>query len=292
MTKRYTIDLRKLFLLGVAWLVVAASIQGQVLHADGARPSFEVTSVKPSTAAFGPQIPPGAGRFLMRAATVEDMVMYAYGLRHRSEFAGGPGWVKSERFDVEGRLSDTDMAAVDKLPGPQREEQMAQRLQTLLADRFALKVSFPKKELPVFELTVAKDGFKCAKAAPPQNVFPAVMPRFALLVPPPVPVPPGLSPEQQHALSLSPHVTMKGWPMWTITNFLRFPVEMQGRMVVDKTGIEGNYDCDLQWVSEGADVPGPSLYTALEEQMGLHLRAAKEMLETVMVESVERPTGN
>ena len=166
-----------------------------------------------------------------------------------------------------------------------------------------LKVSFAMKELPLFALVVAKDGFKCTNATDPMPLsHPCCTSLYAFsrtaataraltsssqgYVPPmPGHEWPG---KREQAMHWAPH----GWPFWLLAAFLSNQPELDGRMMVDKTGLDGAYDCDVSWAREGTDVPGPSFFTAIQEQIGLKLVPEKDSVETLVVDSVERPSEN
>jgi uncharacterized protein (TIGR03435 family) len=162
-----------------------------------------------------------------------------------------------------------------------------------------LKVSFEKKELPVFVLMVAKGGLKCPKVEPKSSLAEMPRPRYGWdALPPPMPPPPGMkmppppSAEEMRKQTQAMHIRTNYWPFWLVVTSLSHEPELGGRTVVDKTGIEGNYDCQMTWSRAGSEGTGPSFFTAIQEQMGLKLEPGKAMVETVVVESIERPTEN
>ena len=171
-------------------------------------------------------------------------------------------------------------------------------VQSLLADRFGLKVSFETRELPVYELVVARGGLKCAKDSSPPAIADPSRPRFAwaALPPPPPPPPPAYVPppaEEARSPAQQPlHLRTRGWPFWLVVTMLSHQPELGGRTVVDETGLDGSYDCEASWSREGSDGPGPSFFTAIQEQMGLKLEPRKGDVETVVVDRVERPSEN
>lgn len=274
----------------------------QILHASGPLPSFEVVSVRPNSTGegpttFGPARTVRPDRFEMKAATVKEMITYAYGIAFDRELSGGPGWMGTEEFTVKAEPGDAETATLSKLSRDDLEEQMRLRMQSLLADRFHLKVSFETKELPVYELVVSRGGLKCAKDSSPPALANPARPRFgSSTAPPPPPPPPGYvppAPDQARELTQQPlHLRTRGWPFWLVVTMLSHQPELGGRPVVDKTGLDGSYDCEASWSREGSDGPGSSLFTAIQEQMGLKLEPAKGDVETVVVDSVERPSEN
>ena len=83
-----------------------------------------------------------------------------------------------------------------------------------------------------------------------------------------------------------------GWPFSLIVAWITRQPELGGRMVVDKTGLDGIYNCNLSWAPEGADVPGPSFVMAIQEQMGLKLQSEKGPVETIVIDHIEQPSEN
>jgi uncharacterized protein (TIGR03435 family) len=270
----------------------------QLLHANGVRPSFAVASVRPSapdSTEFERAVVQKGGGFTGRAMTVREIVSFAYGITFSRELFGGPAWVGTDKFDIEAKSDDPTL---DKLNHDDLEERVRLMLQSLLAERFKLKVSFASKELPVYVLTVAKGGIKCPKVAPETPLSKMPTPRFAwtALPPPPMP-PPGYVPpslEETRAQRQAMHLRTKFFPFWLVVTEIGHQSELNGRTVVDKTGLETstNYDCELSWSMSGSEGSGPSLFTALQEQMGLKLETGKGDVEVATIESVERPSEN
>jgi uncharacterized protein (TIGR03435 family) len=267
---------------------------GGILHTSGARPSFEVVSIRPSGANGGSNwMQMQANSAVMRGVSIKDVIGYAYGVGNENEFSGGPSWIRTEKFDIEAKPGEAKVAALGKLSSNDRDEQLRLMMQSLLMERFKLKVSFPKKELSVYVLVVAKGGFKCTKIADGgSSPFPAEKSRFPVVAPPPPPPPPGATAEETRTLEMAPRLTPRRWPVWLLVSILSAQPEVGGRLVLDKTVLEGRYDCAISWVREGVDIPGPSFFTAVQEQLGLKFEPEKDVVETVMVESVERPSEN
>jgi uncharacterized protein (TIGR03435 family) len=274
----------------------AVPMRGQILHTTGARPSFEVATIRPSAPDAelrlrGITMLPD--RFAARGSSIEDVIEFAYAVPSDSAFSGGPSWIRTDMFDIAAKPSEAEAAVLSKLSSADMKVQMRLMVQSLLEERFHLKVSFATKELPLFALVVAKGGFRCTNAAPDAGVGQT---RFAGGGPPPPPPPPpgyvppapGHEPWREQTMHWIPH----GWPFSLIVATLTRQPELGGRMVVDKTGLDGVYDCDLSWAHEGTDVPGPSFFTALQEQMGLKLVDTKGPVEVLAIDSIEQPSEN
>ena len=93
-------------------------------------------------------------------------------------------------------------------------------------------------------------------------------------------------------MTQSMHLRTKGWPFWLMVTILSHQLELDGRTVVDKTGLDGSYACEMTWLQAGSDGPGPSLFTAVQSELGLKLEPGKGDVEVLVVDGVERPSGN
>jgi bla regulator protein blaR1 len=275
---------------------------GGLLHATAARPSFEVATIRPS--APNPELrlrgitmrPDG---IKIQGDSIKDVIEFAYAIPSDNELSGGPDWIRTEMFDIAAKPDQAEALALSKLSDKDLRTQMRLMVQSLLEDRLHLKVSFATKDLPFLALVVAKGGFKCTNTASDAPLASTGRPRSGadgLPQPPPGPPPPpgyvppaaGHESGREQAMRWSPH----GWPFSLIVASITRQPELGGRMVVDKTGLDGTYDCDLSWVPEGADVAGPSLFTAIQEQMGLKLQPEKGTVETIVVSHIEQPSDN
>lgn len=181
----------------------------------------------------------------------------------------------------------------------ERRMQISLMKQSLLADRFKLKVHFVMREMPVYELVVAKGGGKAKLTTPDPNALPAPKganyvntfgPHSGL----------GVTRGAQGVLEM----TAKDVFMDNVAQSFQEAVDdLGGRTIVNKTGLDGRYDFTLKWTNQQtASAPGadsaaaeseaPSIFTALEEQLGLKLVPAKGMVEVVVIDSIERPSEN
>jgi bla regulator protein blaR1 len=287
-----------LIVLGVA--VVAIPIFSQA--PTGVRRQFEVASIKPT----GPVVTqitiarqPG-GRFIAQGFSVRMLMARAYSVTD-SRIFGGPAWLQSDRFNIEAKAAARDLSPDGNIAA----DQLPLMLQGLLEDRFKLKVHRETREVPVYELVVAKGGSKL-KLSDDQT--------------PPAPLPPpvlGL-PVQRGAVP-GPVGRIRGSqgrgngtaygsaaPLTVLTNTLS---QFLGRTVNDKTGLTGLFDFDLKWTPGAEQVPGafgpndlpppppadassPSIFTALQEQLGLRLESAKGSVDAIVVDSAEKPSEN
>jgi bla regulator protein blaR1 len=270
-------------------LMDAPLIQAQAPAISTSSPSFEVASIKPNRAGdnrirlmFAPDSLSGNG------ISVKMLIGFAYNLID-FQISGGPGWIDSERYDIEAKMNESTIAALKKLTPEQAIEQRLM-VQSLLAERFNLKVSHSSKELPIYALVVAKNGPKMAKSAD---------------APPGPGGPGGEGPRSMMSFQMG-ELTATAISMSMLADRIARGV---GRNVVDKTGLEGRYDFTLHWTSgrqglsagptdaiqgpaPSSDSSGPSIYTALQEQLGLKLESQKGPVETLVIESIEKPSEN
>jgi uncharacterized protein (TIGR03435 family) len=257
--------------------------------AQGAAPEYDVVSIKPHHATGDPnhvsiRVSISNDRYLGENVTLKQMIQYAYDLKTEEQIVGNgaPGWVDSAHFDVQATIDADVLAALKKLPEKEAWAERRQMMQTMLADRFHLKVHMEKKELPIYELVIAKGGFKL-KDADPNNTYPDGM----------------KGPDGQAHPGMmmfgNGRLTGQAAPMQNLVNVL---TQQMHRQVMDQTGLTGKYDFTLTWAPDelggheaGAD-QGPSLFTALEEQLGLKLNSTKGLVDTVVIDHAEQPTEN
>jgi uncharacterized protein (TIGR03435 family) len=235
---------------------------------------FEAASIKPSApmaigmVKVGVQIMPG-GRISMSGATVKFLIQQAYGVRD-FQIVGGPDWMGSERYDITAK---PESAAT--------EDQVKVMMQALLADRFKLKFHRETKELPTYALVVAKGGPKLhaseVAAGPDQ--------------------PNG----QRITMKGRGNLTLEGAPVSALAYQLG---QRLGRSVIDKTELTGNYDFKLEWMpdeSQGgpagdriavSDNNGVSIFTALQDQLGLKLESTRGPVEILVIERAEKASEN
>jgi bla regulator protein BlaR1 len=272
----------------------------EIVHANGPLPQFEVATVKLMKTEATVSLSAGAATGGVGAAPLtvggekiqtsvrmsydegpasdrvrlrwkaKMLIEIAYGLRIGSEdrVVGGPDWIDSDadRYDVQGKIDDATYAAMKAMPAADRNRQINLMEQALLADRFQLKVHFETRQLPVYALVLAKGGPKLAAAKPDET-----------------PLLTGTGDGANNVLT--------GQAL-TMSELVRSPLlRPEGRMVVDQTGLKGRYDFTMKSAT-GVDADGPSLFTAIEEQLGLKLVSTKAPLEVIVVDHVERPDAN
>ncbi|HTZ73574.1 MAG TPA: TIGR03435 family protein [Candidatus Aquilonibacter sp.] len=274
---------------------------GQASQAAAAAPSFEVASIKRHTGVGGMVFLDGGdpGRYTSSNITAKMLVEFAYGIQD-FQLSGGPGWIDSERFDIDAKIDETTANKLRPLSYDQQQKLKSMMLQSLLADRFALKVTREPKELPVYALVMAKSGSKLTEVAPPG---PPDKSRWAL--PAQGSGPPSLPPGARRMSIKNGVCTIEGnaEPLSQLTDMLSMQT---GRMVLDQTGLKANYDFDLQFAVDsgpgGMPLPpgalgsgsetAPSLFSAVQEQLGLRLESTKAPVDTITIDQIEEPTAN
>jgi|HubBroStandDraft_1064217.scaffolds.fasta_scaffold57886_2 bla regulator protein BlaR1 len=292
----------------VVGLMNAPVIQAQAPQvvassAPGAAPKFDVASVKPVRGASN--LPPDSvelnflmptarnarhGQFSVSNLPLRLLIQLAYNVRD-FQVLGGPSWARSDRYRVDAKAA-----------GNATYQQMLPMLQSLLADRFKLTLHRETRELPVYELTVAKGGFKieAAKAGScvtfdPNSPRPPLNPNRP---PQPIDICGGV---RRSILSVAParrdRIEAVGISMPKLIEMLSGEV---GATVVDKTGFTEEFDFRLEFASEqtvgvgpeDASPGDPSIFNALQEQLGLRLKPAKGPVEVLVIDHVERPSEN
>lgn len=255
---------------------------------------FEVASIKPlkpgeNTRFANIRTRPDDPRFYDGGINVRMLLIAAYGIED-AQIVGGPAWVRSERFDIEAETPDAVAAEMRKLRPSQAKLVKQYMLRALLADRFKLKVHHETRVLPVYLLVIAKHGPKLEEAAKgPMRV---------------------VQPE--------PGETAFFFSSATLPSIAASLSGTLGRPVLDDTGLKGRYRYELHFMpspgecgpfgcagpsgsgimgekpeAPGASVPsGPSVFTALEQQLGLELKRGKGPVQVLVIDHIEQPTPN
>ena len=254
------------------------------------KPSFEVISIKRSSGARAA----GAGiggssvrgnRVIMPNGTLRGLLQLAYQRPDgppllTDQIVGGPNWIDSDRYEVQATAAGDERTTIPP-------DQLALMLQSMLEERFRLDAHLETRELPVYHLVIGKDG---SKLKPSEDQTPTL--------------PPGQRPTGDIRGSIGGTIsstsrTMRATavPMSRLVNAL---IQQLGRLVIDKTNLQGLFDFNLQFSTTGpagnappaAEDPNPSLFTAVQEQLGLRLESTKGPVEVLVIESVEKPTEN
>jgi uncharacterized protein (TIGR03435 family) len=277
-------------------LAYAATVQSQPQARDATATSwaYETVSIRPAN--------PIADResggteelsdgYKATNVTLLTLIRRAYGIEIRNQISGGPGWLNSDAYDIQAKLDASAADALKKLTPTEKNSARQQMLQALLADRFKLIVHRENRELSVYVLVVGKNGPKLHQSKL------------------------GTNPDEIHDSSLE---SGRGGgkifaPSTSTRNFAGMLTLALGRTVLDKTALTGFYNVTLQWTADRAQAPAPnaldngqrgaespsasdpswpSIFTAIQEQLGLKLEEGKGPVEIIVIDHVERPSGN
>lgn len=230
-------------------------------------PAYEVATIKPA----------GPNEFAM---PLRVYIQNAFGIPANSVgWVIGPDWINSAKYVIRGKPTDSMQKAMQTMTADERRDQLHLMEQSLLADRFKLKAHFETKEMPVYELTIAKDGPKLKEDPDPTH--------------------------SQVAVGAS-RIRGTAVPLHNFIDCLESVPDIGGRVVIDKTGLSGRYDLLLKWtpleasapsagLSETAPSPGAggdSLFTAIQEQLGLKLVPTRAPGQVLIIDHIEPPTPN
>jgi uncharacterized protein (TIGR03435 family) len=267
----------------VGFFVAAISLRAQ--SADQKPVAFDVASIKPSTSVdrlSGIQRQPG-GRVTITNMTLRTLVTFAYQISG-NQLVGGPGWADRDAFDILARMNGNPSWGT---PGSGYPDAAQQAMQSLLADRFKLKIHREKREMEVYALVLAKPATPGPALMRSTNDCKALAEQARQGQTPP-PKPAGAGPTPCSILGAVGRISFDGFGMAQVANML---IGQAGRIVVDRTGLSGNWQFILTFAPEGAtDSNVPSLFTALQEQLGLKLESTKAPVDVVVIDQVERPT--
>lgn len=268
---------------------VQAQSTAQTASAKVAVASIKPAALNPENFMFGVRPMPG-GRISAVNVTLKMVIARAYGLQGY-QLSGGPGWADTVRYNIEAK------------PDMPVENEWKEMLQNLLIDRFQLAFHRETKELPVYALVLARKDGKlgpgmveskeggCAERDPSKPMGPPG---------------PGQLPYCGNVLGGAGQLTGTAANIGDVAVMLSLSV---GRKVIDKTGLTGKYDITLKYtpgedqrsmmVAPGAppppapaDTSGPSLFTGLQEQLGLKLESQRRPVEIFVIDSAEKPSGN
>jgi uncharacterized protein (TIGR03435 family) len=264
-----------------AWEIPKPQPPPKPMAAD-ADPSFEVATIKPNNSgATSMQGLVIRGRnFMTRASSLGDLISFSYEVQAK-QIVNAPDWLEKDRYDIE---------AVPEQEGVPNPEQIRIMIRKLLADRFGLKFHHDKRDMSAYVLTAGKDGNKL-KSTQIQGNLPGIR------------IQPGTG-----GITLN----MINATIGDFTGFLQILV--LDRPVVDKTGIQGRYDYQCTFTpddsqfgghpppmpaqgsnngsSDTATAAAPSLYDALQQELGLKLSAEKTAVDVIAIDSVQKPTAN
>ena len=235
--------------------------------------TFEVASIKPADPTSHQvrvQMAPG-GRLVCNNVNAKFLIEVAYGVR-TFQITGGPGWIGTDRFDINAKADGVEKMTPDLLKP---------MIQAMLEDRFKLKIRRENKELPVYALVTGKNGMKMKEAV-------------------------GAAEGRSMIRMRRGQITGKQMDMAALVMNLS---NQLGRQVIDKTELKGKYDIELNWTPDetqvglgsfgavgsppppaSSETAGPSIFSALQEQLGLKLESQKGPVPMIIVDSIEKPS--
>jgi uncharacterized protein (TIGR03435 family) len=242
-------------------------------------PQFDIISVKPSKdnrtrVQFTPDGMRGT------SVTVQFLLFEGFGGINQNQVIGEPSWSTDDGFDIEAKVAAVDLSTMAKMTFEQRRTMFQQ----ILTERFKLVAHHETRELPIYQLTIGKKGSKLKESAPDD--------------------PASATPRRKGMMFGRGKVTAIDGPL---SMFIPPLSRQLGRIIVDKTGLTGNYDFTLEWTPEGAAPPaagglasgaappdqsGPDIFTAIQEQLGLKLEPTKGPVDVIVIDHIEKPSAN
>jgi len=220
---------------------------------------------------------------------LQTLIQSAFGMQSY-QIIGAPDWFASERYDIEAKMESAVVDALQKLNLDDRRLTRQRMLQALLIDRLKLTIHRETKELQIYSLVIAKNGPKIQETKPD-------------------PATPGV-PVRRGGPSIRTSRTGSGPIILTVLHcasedLASVFVPHVGRTVVDRTALAGIYDFTLQFTTDDStvvptagagssaqDPTAPSIFTAVQEQLGLKLESGKGLVDCIVIDHVEKPSGN
>lgn len=248
----------------------------QPLPSLSAASTFDVISIKAAKpGATGSHSHFNNALYTAGNVTLSEIIQFnAYGVP-ASRIIGIPPELDKVAFDIQAKVDPSEFARIQALPDNQRTEQSQQLIRQLLADRFKLVLHTETRELPVYALVVTKGSSKLQ---------------------------PAKDPDRDSTSSSTGQLKAEGANMARLANSLtRISSAELGRIVIDKTGLTGKYDFTLKWTPDSGSPPmvngepdtsAPSIFTAIQEQLGLKLESTKAPVSVLVIDHAELPTEN
>jgi uncharacterized protein (TIGR03435 family) len=244
----------RLGVIGIAAIVAVPWAVAQTVK------TFDVISIKPDKDSHGLDAgtQPG-GRYTARNVPAQFLVTEAFGVKD-FQIVGAPKWLNDERYDI---------AAKANTPVQLSQDQLRPLLQALLVDRFKLKFHTEMKAFPAYALVVGKNG-------PKFEADNSILTSMSF----------SISSSKGRATVAGRKISMSA--------FATHLTDMAGRTVIDDTGLKGDFDVKLNWTpSEAADDVLPTIFVAVQEQLGLKLNPVKKApVQVIVIESIEKPSAN
>jgi uncharacterized protein (TIGR03435 family) len=247
-----------------------------------AHPAFDVASIHPNNADHTARTHiysySNQGHFIANNATLLQLIQYAYAVPD-SRILGPPDWARSSKYDIEAKSDPVLVAQMSGLSPVSAKAKLLEMVQQLLRDRFHLTEHIEKREQPIFNLVVAKNG-----------------PKFATVR------------NQGTTVDSGTHNGIATIDIRSnshaITDLTEILARYVGRVVLDRTGMRGNFTIELSFSAEDSssspgttkdsriDDRGPSVFTALRDQLGLELKSGRSQVDVLVIDHVEKPTEN
>ncbi len=256
-----------LIFIGTAGAALRAEAQSSIttrpkFEVASAPNAFEVVSIKPNRS--GDRITgrttldPGE-RFTASNISARQLVIAAFDVRG-PEISGGPGWFGEEFYDIDARGTGSGRLTLAEL---------RPLLQEILATRFQFRFHTESRDLPVYRLVIGRNGSKLRKTADEAR-------EPSLLI-------------AGNGVSLST-IAATNEPVERLAKTLQMQLQQR---VVDSTGLTGDFDFSLNWApNDGVEATAPSIFTAVQEQLGLKLEAEKAPVKIIIVDGVKKPSVN
>lgn len=244
---------------------------------ETSRLSFEVASIKPDTSGRpGMKWTPGVALHTsMTNITLKALIRRAFGMGDFQIF-GDPNWINTKRYDIEADVDESLLQQLHKLPADQQLHELQLMEQLLLADRFKMKVTHQTRELPLTKLVVTKNVSRLGQ--PADQPF-AATPTDGITA----------------TAGDDGEVKLAGTNA-TLDNLADVLSRLLDQVVENDTGLKGNYTFVLAWTDAmlpGSNAgSGPSLQTALEDELGLKMESTKGPVDTINIDHIEEPTPN
>ena len=276
------------FVMSFVAIFVAISVCAM---AQNSPPAFEAASIKPNkSAGERPREEFSPGRYTATNVTLRYLIQAAYQIPNpygpRHYLSGGPDWLDSQRFDIVAKAGDGDIGR--DLSTKDHNDRIRLMLQTLLADRFQLKLHRETKELPVYEMVVAKNGPKFQKTKDQERDCPGIPVGFVAC---------GGRITGGAGRGMRAHAVDMSELAQALSNFADRPI-------IDKTGIDGLFDINLTAFRPDRFGPNfaaevhadpeslPTIFTMVEDQLGLKLESRKGPVVVIVIDSVQKPSEN
>jgi len=279
---------RKVCLIEAGLFILAVpSLHGQLntSPAPAAQPAYDVASIRKFAydgGGYSSSIWTNPDGIIATHTPLRSLICSAYDVNF-FQLSGEPAWVDSDLYDVNVKMDDSSMEALARLPPDQVQPMRQKMLQAVLAERFNLQVHRETKQLPIYALIVAKGGSKL-KASAPVAVSP--------------------DEDKDTVARKQQGNTMMSWESggFLITaqgvRLEQFVFQLGAQLhsrVENKTGLDGRYDFTLRFAPEdlsNSNSSLPSIFDAVQEQLGLKLESTKGPMDVIVIDRIERPTEN